>query len=260
MMDRCPNNCVDGWYVNPYTHKRIMCEYCAEKRKEEISDVNSDIFKELNLPFGYKNTRFSKDNIILGIDKMEESSVKDVLDAMESLIQGISVGELPSHSILFNLGYKVIESNFTVPLLVKGYLSGLATLPIIEVSALMRERELYERGDQSVFGDYIEKELCLVSIDAGTDYKGIMAVKGLMQLRARRRKPTIMITHVWGSKIGSLIAQDDYEGYDLAKLYSIQYISDTDKSHDSTPEKVSKNIINKTDFEKMKRGGKFGVE
>lgn len=31
-MSSCPNNCIDGWRIDPYLHKRVRCEYCLEKR------------------------------------------------------------------------------------------------------------------------------------------------------------------------------------------------------------------------------------
>ena len=54
----CPNRCIDGYYVDPYRHKRVKCLYCEQKRidiarnKIDVLDMstNKNIEKSLNLP------------------------------------------------------------------------------------------------------------------------------------------------------------------------------------------------------------------
>ena len=60
-------------------------------------------------------------------------------------------------------------------------------------------------------------------IDAGATYTSLLAVKGLVQLRAQKLKPTIIFTNQWNNYVRDICSEDDYECYNLATLYSIEY-------------------------------------
>lgn len=221
----CPNGCVDGWIINPYKHTRTICPYCRDKRKEEVKERDT-IMEDLNLPEGYIPEKFSFEDVIPSGSRgiIEEASLADVAEVSEKLIAEVSAGNLPEESIMFNLGASVYEQNFLLPLITKGYISGLKVSDLIEVPVLMAERRKYSYGEENKFSDYLKSDLCVVSIDAGTDRDGLLAVKGLMQLRARRYLPTIMITHVWNRYVRDLTNPDeDYKSYELARLVSVVY-------------------------------------
>ena len=34
----CPNHCIDGYIINPYSHKKVICDYCMNKRRLSVRD------------------------------------------------------------------------------------------------------------------------------------------------------------------------------------------------------------------------------
>lgn len=250
MSNDCPNRCIDGLIINPYTHKREICLYCKDKREKEIE--SGDAIEKLNLPLGFTNSRFEADSVFPSYSSkyLDESSTEEVKKVMTQLVQDVSIGTKPSHSMLFNLGIKVVEDNFLCPLILKSYLSGLKTLPILDVATIRHKRAEYEEGVQQeglTFTEMLEDDICVVSMDAGCDYRGILAVKGLMQLRARRGKATIILTHVWNKTVLDLCNEDEnFHSLGLATLYSVKYI----KKVEDTPNTGLG--MSKAEFEAMK--------
>ena len=130
--------------------------------------------------------------------------------------------------MMFNLGKKAFENNFIYAYLIRGYLSGRVTSPLVSSWDLCRLRNLEERSivdkdSNDTFSSYINSDVCVVVIDAGATYLGINAVKGLMQLRANRGKSTIIFTNAWGTQIYDLCSEGDEVCKNLAKLYTIEY-------------------------------------
>lgn len=254
----CPNHCRDGFIINPYTHKREICSFCKGKREEEVKSGTA--IKDLNLPDSFTNTKFEPESVFPSyvLSHLEKDSVIKVSDVMQKLVQDASIGVKPNHSMLFNLGIKVVEDNFLCPLILKSYLSGLKTVPIIDVPTLRRKRYFYELGtgldkdDSFTFEDILESDMCVVVIDAGSDHMGVLAVKGLMQLRARKQKATIILTHLWNRDVANLQSEDDIKSYGLATPYSIEYI----KKEEGTYKKEQYGGIGltKKEFEAMKSG------
>ena len=244
----CPNHCVDGKIVDPYTHKRMDCPYCAEKRKKfakgDLKDKNTDktIFELLDLPASYTGNEFSEELVIPEFAKksMTNDSVDKVLTKLRELITDISIGNLPSCSLMFNLGKKSNEINFIYPYLIKGYVSGRSLVPLVTLTDLCQLRLEFEGSTYSVhlnktynYNDLINRDICVVVIDAGATYTSLLAVKGLLQLRAQKMKPTIVFTNQWNSYVRDICSEDDYECYNLATLYSVEYTNkekDTDVS------------------------------
>lgn len=245
----CPNHCVDGKIFDPYLHKKTLCPYCAEKRKNfaknNITDKDSGktISQILELPVSYTGNEFNEDLIIPAFErkKMVESSVTTVLDKLRSLITDITIGTLPENSLMFNLGKKANEVNFIYPYLVKGYIAGRSLVPLVTLTDLCQLRLAFEGSSYSTnlnksytYNDLINRDICIVVIDAGATHTSLLAVKGLVQLRAQKLKPTIIFTNQWNIQVRDLCAEDDYASYNLATLYSIEYTSSTESGTEAS--------------------------
>lgn len=230
----CPNKCIDGFYINPYQHRRIKCAYCEEKRRQAVttnSSVNKDnekINEVLNLPssfVGYGNFEFSQVLPDYAVKVMEPESVEMVGEKLASLIKNISVGEVSEDSLLFNLGKKAFENNFIYVYLVRAYIAGLKVSPFISSYELNELRN----GSKSImdldikYSDFIKTDVCVVSIDAGATSHEILAVKGLMQIRAQYSKSTIVFTNAWNGVVMDMCTEDGKGSRSLALLYSIEY-------------------------------------
>jgi len=173
-------------------------------------------------------------------------SLMSVEKELNDFMLMINIGEYPKYSILFNLGKKLDADNFIVPYMLKAYENGLKVAPLLDVVTLCKLRhdlELYGYNFAlaSEWGmslnDYITADICIVQIDAGTKSEGLDSVKGLMQLRASKGKPTFIITHVWGSRVLDLCSEDDDKCMYLAHLVSVEYIER--KREESQTGKVS---------------------
>lgn len=242
MEERCPNNCVNGYYINPYTHKKEVCQYCLEKRRKEAN--TAEITEKLNLPPSLCGGNFTPDAIISDTAKkhMDLQSVKDVLDVCKKLIQDVSIGELPTESIMFNFGSKCKDNNFIAPFMRRAYSGGLTLTRVLTSLDIIKSRRAYSTGieDDSVedYEDILSKQVCMIIIDAGTSYDEILAIKGVMQLRGLRNLPTIMVTHAWNKGVSQLYNEDIDKMYSLATLYSIKYLKGNEMTTD-VPSRLS---------------------
>ena len=257
----CPNNCVDGKIFNPYTHKKEICTYCAEKRekfaKDDIKDskTGKTISELLELPVSYTGNEFNEDLVLPEFAKkdMTPESVSSVLSKLRELITDISIGILPKCSLMFNLGKKANEINFIYPYLIKGYILGLSLVPLITLTDLCQLRLAFEGSTYSVnlnkdynYNDLINRDICIVVIDAGATYTSLLAVKGLVQLRAQKLKPTIIFTNQWNNYVRDICSEDDYECYNLATLYSVEYKNSSKEQGEKTKSESINNQMSPT--------------
>lgn len=229
----CPNHCIDGYILDIYAHRKVLCKYCYEKRKTLVAnnlqdkDTGKTVSELLNLPQTFSGLSYNKDLIFSDIKNLTKQSVDMVLDELQKLMSKIAVGDLPDRSLLINLGGKSYPVNFIYPYLMKAYKAGVTVCPMLTSTDIIRERQLYNSGEESKFMSYIEKQVCIIVLDAGVTNNDINAVKGLMQLRGYRQLPTIIFTEYWGDNIFYLIsenADNQLDTYTLAKLISIEVI------------------------------------
>lgn len=249
----CPNKCVDGYYVDPYTHRRRKCLYCAEKRKQLVkNEVELDSTKSINERLHIPETfvgygEFNMDTVLSASERvnMTEESISEVSQILQSLIEQISVGVVPSYSMLFNLGKQSHSDNFINAYLVRAYMEGMSVAPYITASVLYGLRRLmldesskplqsfikttgYDGVD---YADYIERDICVIEVDNGCTYEEIASVQGLMQLRSKWGRPTLVFTNVLPSQVKCLNSMGE-QRLDYGYYYSVKYqYNDTPIAH-----------------------------
>lgn len=232
----CPNGCIDGKIFDPYTHKSKICPYCAEKRRKfargDVTDKSTGkaLNELLNLPMSYTGNEFNEDLVIPEFAKKEltDESMDNVLAKLRELVTNMSIGKLPDESLIFNLGKKSNEVNFIYPYLVKGYIAGRSVLPLVNAIDICYARTGIESNYTSsdlgyTYKDLLDRDVCVIVIDAGATSTSFNAVKGVMQLRAQRLKPTIIFTNSWSYLSKDLCTERGYSCYNLATLYSVEY-------------------------------------
>lgn len=241
----CPNQCVDGMYVDPYSHKRMRCPYCFDKRRELVTgdailDGDDTVKSKLNLPSCLSGDILVTSSLIpkSGIKQLVPETVEDVYKKLEKLYQDMTAGVLPESSLLINLGKKSFEANFVSPFMLRAFQAGVSVAPYVTD---MDVYEAFNNGKPSIEGliyiDLLEADLCMVQILASASREKIFAVKGLMEFRANRNKSTVIVTKAWNSYIRDLLLdeEDDVEitSKNLAKLISVDY----KKTEDEEPHK-----------------------
>lgn len=226
--DGCPNRCTNGYYVDPYLHKRVRCEHCFELRKKLVVeqaylDGGKRLTDILRLQDNYTgNQNFDVDALIpkSQLQFVEPRSVEFVKAVLRGMVERVSLGEKIMSSVVINLGRVAHSQLFIAPFLMRSYVSGLSTVPFITALDVVRLRSMQtsdnfpshwlELYTDLTFDDLLESDTCLVYIDAGdgrSKEHELMAVKGLMQLRAWNGRSTIILTDYWSGTIYSLTSE-----------------------------------------------------
>lgn len=274
----CPNKCKNGFLFNPYTGVTIPCEYCANKRSElvktEGETESGTIYEQLHITNMLTADAFDMERLIP--TNVRQGMVTESITALETQLNEImskmSIGEFPSYSILFNFGFKVNTEIFTTPFMIKAFRAGINVAPMVTALELVRLRFQYEDmedlsynkdGWGNSYDDYIKADICVVNMDAGTTYRGVLAVKGLMQLRALKGKPTYIVTSIWGSSVMELVSGRGNTERNLASLISVEYkkkeqnIADANTSSTTPSNAIKFKTPTKESVEEFKSG--FGV-
>lgn len=234
-MSDCPYNCDDGYIINPYTHRKEVCPHCLAVRRKEVRQ--GDHMDKLKLPPSLTGGNFVPDAVILKdeLKILEPESVIEVIDRMKSLISDAALGVAPDESILFNLGRRAVDANFIAPFMTKAYMGGLSITPLLTGLDILQSRHALDYREEDKLGDIpkfpelLDKQVCVISIDAGTTREEILAVKGLLQLRGRKNLPTIIITHVWNPMVLSMCSEVELKGFDIATLYQVVYTKNQER-------------------------------
>ena len=253
----CPNKCIDGYYIDPYKHKRIKCNYCEERRKQLAQnqvelDGGKDIRHILNLPTSFAG--FGNFNIDLVIpEKLKKDitseSLSSVSNILNNLLSGVAVGDASEESLLINLGLNAYPSNFIYAYLMRAYISGLTVSPYLTARDvfLMLKNETESINDDVLdlgenisirYKDLLNTDICVIHITTGANYAHVRAVKGLLQMRAHNDKSTIIFTDAWWFNSSS-----DSEVYLKRSLESL-YSDDVLSKAVAKLVKVSYNLVN----------------
>lgn len=233
----CPNGCVDGFYIDPYKHKRLRCMYCAEKRKqlanETIQLEGTDTTKKmLNLPDSFVGYgAFDMSTIIPESQTkfMKPESVDEVASILSDLLNQASIGVASEDSLLVNLGLNAYPTNFIYAYLMRSYISGMTVSPFLtarDVFLLLDYEtncitdDVIDLGDNVnvKYKDLLRTDICVIHITTGANYSHVRAVKGLMQMRAHNNKSTLIFTDAWWFNNSS--STERYLKFSLESLYS----------------------------------------
>lgn len=236
--DGCPNSCIDGYYIDPYSHRRKECLYCKQKRIEAsrngivTEDVDGNTIKvdsgleRLNIPKSYYGVSFEPEAILPQFARkdMKAETIQPVLDVMYDLFCKISVGDNPDRSYLFNLGKKSFEQGYISAIMRKAHENGKVVAPFVTDIDVFKARN----GDKGLIEDLtldelISADLCVVMILAGANKVSILGVKGLMEYRALRGRGTIIFTKAWDRFVQDLCNDPSSTEMNLASLYSVEY-------------------------------------
>jgi hypothetical protein len=276
----CPNKCIEGYYVDPYAHKRVKCTYCENKRKQLANnavqlDGSNDIKRILNLPnsfVGYGN--FEMSTIIPESQQklMTEDSVNNMSSILSDLLNKASIGVASDESLLINLGLNAYPSNFIYSYLMRAYISGMLVSPYLtarDVFLMLKyetdsiDEEVLDLGENvSVkYKDLLNTDICVIHITTGANYSHVRAVKGLMQMRAHNNKSTLIFTDAWWFNSSSTtekylkaslqsLYSDDIQSKAVARLVKISY-NINDNKGTSQSEEVPKGVKNRGSFGEM---------
>lgn len=260
----CPNKCIDGYYIDPYKHKRMKCMYCENKRKQLAQskvqlEGDKSIQTLLNIPnmlSGYGSLQFAT---IVPIDS-QYFSFDEPINYMTSLFEKASSGDCSEESLLFNLGKVSCVRNFINPYLMRAYIGGATVSPYITARDVFN-LALKEAGLISIvkgvvvdytndyvmnnlkYNDLLSTDICVVHITTGSLYTQVRAVKGLMQMRASNNKSTIIFTDAWYTKYESELRDS------LQMLYTLDTPLDKSVARLVKFERIKEEDLDDSDFD-----------
>lgn len=267
----CPNKCRDGYYIDPYKHKRVKCTYCENKRKQLAQskvqlDGDKSIQTLLNIPnmlSGYGSLQFAT---IIPVDS-QYFSFEEPINYMQSLFEKASSGDCSEESLLFNLGKVSCVRNFINPYLMRAYIGGATVSPYITArdvfNLIRKEAGLLATNDEVVtdyiddyivsnlkYNDLLTSDICVVHITTGSLYTQVRAVKGLMQMRASNNKSTIIFTDAWYTKFEHELRDS------LQMLYTLDSPLDKSVARLVKFERIKEEDIEDSEFDIKKVKGK----
>lgn len=233
----CPYHCTRGIIFHPRQHRESVCPHCSQLRKDVVYSSETLTGKETaESVLGLQErvvgkAEYSFDSLFReSLEKFESTSLSQVRAELDGLVSSLSLGDLPKHSMLFNLGSRVFEENFTNPILIRAYLAGLKVAPLLSVHTIAQLRRNVESQDYATddsiekYNSYLEADLCVIVLDEGITKSGIDLVEGFVYARGRGRKPTVLLTHSSVRDIMYNFATDDsFYDYCVPKLVSIKY-------------------------------------
>lgn len=225
--DDCPHGCnKNGQIFDRSLSRFVNCPYCEEKRKDLVEsgtsqelENDSSIHKELGFSDEYLTSYYDFDLLIPEMEKplIDESSLEEVRDALNSLRGSLSSGVLPSRSMCFGLARKGYVDKLAFPMLALAYEKGICVGKFISsrvyYSYYMQDKNLQE---------YYDLDLLFVLVNSGSSYKELMCIRGLMEARAVAGKATIFVTNNDIDECLLLLGSVSDESYYLASPYFIE--------------------------------------
>lgn len=267
----CPNKCRDGYYIDPYKHKRVKCTYCENKRKQlaqsKIQLEGDDSIQKLlnisNILSGYGSLQFAT---IIPIDS-QYFSFDEPINYMKSLFEKASSGDCSEESLLFNLGKVSCVRNFINPYLMRAYVGGATVSPYVTArdvfNLVCKEAGLISINNGVVtdyvddyivsnfkYNDLLTTDVCVVHITTGSLYTQVRAVKGLMQMRASNNKSTIIFTDAWYTKFERELRDS------IQMLYTLDTPLDKSVARLVKFERIKEENIDDSEFDIKKVKGK----
>lgn len=250
----CPNQCKNGKIFDFINHTEGICPYCADKRKSMVIDGvkeedYGDINKVLSLPPNFRGYRTDVDELFSEIEKTDKTeytneSMTKAKNDINELLQLATLGEIPKYSVAIQLPHLFAEYDFIATYLLRSYLSGLITAPLLDIPKLRKIRDRAEKGldgqDEIKFDYLLEADTVVVYVDNGVSSTigGLDAVYGFTNLRSLRLKPTVIVckTRILKAK------PEDFEVNPNYKLYKVIQLEKAKKTSENKTTNVKDNV------------------
>ena len=228
----CPNHCKNGKIFDFATHTETECEYCADKRRRMVQEGLTDeeygsVNKILKLPKTFRGYTLKADdlfnNFADGLLEYTDQSVADAKEEINKLLTNISAGIQPNYSLALQLPHLFNEYDFIATLLIRSYIAGFVTAPMITSIDLVNLRREYENGkteraDGLTYNYFINADTVVVYLDNGVTSQGLNAVFGFTNLRSTKYKPTIIIAKTKILKKENFSLNPDYKFYKIVEF------------------------------------------
>lgn len=154
---------------------------------------------------------------------MDKHTLSDFNSYTESLLGKLSVGDLPKHSLIMYLGRHAKLREYAYLLLASAYKG------VLDITNIVSVRDIRMNQYKEDFSEHYTSDLEVVIITSG-DINAIDIVRGFMQERSFRNKPTIVLlsTRRELTFVMSYLCSLDNPRYDLGLYIGLKYRDDVD--------------------------------
>jgi hypothetical protein len=173
--------------------------------------------------------------------KISKQAVTDCLDTMDGILAGLRLGQLPNKSYAIGIENGIGKTTFAITAMRIAVTHELSIVPLVDMSTLAEKyleysnkmRMSYERAKRGIieeedkpygvfdWRDYVESDLCIVSLTGGNANIAYVELDTLMTLLARRsdnRKPTIVLMR---TPIEYYTKFDDVRKYLIKEIFAM---------------------------------------
>lgn len=195
------HGCVDGYVFDRNLKQKVPCEICKRERAEYahkglVQLTNGDLISVYDY-LGSKeyglSERYSDEYIIGKADLyyLEPTTVQAFNKGLDIYLSYLLKGQIPKYSVMLYAGRHARLDALAVNILLSAYKGGLTIAPIVTYAKL-----LGKGLDPRVSNEedlYLDSDVCVAILTSGISNIGSMLFRGLMQERAVRGKPTILL-------------------------------------------------------------------
>lgn len=249
----CPNNCYDGWYNDLYSHKKVRCEWCAEKRKQLVTTYNytsinedgipEDIDSILRLPPSFQGIDFDRDTLYpkSSLKYLDSDSLAKVTDLMSAIVTKLTGGIPLEKSYVLPLSDRSKPSGFISACYKRAYIGGLTIAPYVDLHSLRLSREEIQKDSYTGFeipsySTFVNADFVLFEAYNGVTYAEGNTLLDLIRARARGNKATLILTGNFSSPdeisklLGSMCTYVEEEAdYETPYLLRVELVTATKK-------------------------------
>lgn len=228
----CQYNCLpNGTYFNRDTRTFLPCPEHTKARSKEvregIAENGEEVYKLLGFSENYLSYMLDPNAIISRsqLAFLDKQSVERTKAGVEELVNNLTLGIAPKHSVVIGLDRQFNADAVAVPLLLNAYKSGLSVAPFISapdyrINLVREDNDVYTKGTASTFRDvYLNREVVVMVIPSGVSEQDVLEAKGLMQARAVKGKSTIFLTSRPKEHLTEVCAIDEDEATRYCALF-----------------------------------------
>ena len=173
--------------------------------------------------------------------KISKQAVTDCLDTMDGILAGLRLGQLPNKSYAIGIENGIGKTTFAITAMRIAVTHELSIVPLVDMSTLAEKyleysnkmRMSYERAKRGIieeedkpygvfdWRDYVESDLCIVSLTGGNANIAYVELDTLMTLLASssdNRKPTIVLMR---TPIEYYTKFDDVRKYLIKEIFAM---------------------------------------
>ena len=224
-LPNCPYNCGTDYRVyDPRLGKMLPCPYCSKRVADAVDrNLDAETGETLSEQLGIPDVRYSWERIIPKVSRehLDKEKAEDTREAYEALLVTLGEpGKRLDRSYVFGLTEKGEIVNAAAPLL---YAAARAGRSVAKLTTATEYNTMLLRNSLDELDELQNKDITVMVVDHGATKEAILAVKGLLEIRAIKGKPTILVSSSPMNALSTLCSFDGDTGYSTCEAHFLSY-------------------------------------